>query len=533
MFRVDLRRLILWVGMASLLVALVNALYASFLVQRDMLINSTLDGNRVYALKVADLTENLLDTVRRELSNAADRLSDYELNPIKLSDTVTRLQTETGQFNSVLAMASDGTVLAMSPPTLNLVGTRVDTENSRLSLKNQVPTLSHPFQSAITKRWQITLTYPIFSQDHRYIGLIAGNIYLHEKNALNNLLGVHYYRNGAYLYVVDNRGTLIYHPQSERIGERSGPNPAIKDVMQGHNGQIRMINSRGVDMLAGYAVVASTGWGVVAQESSVSVLQQIESLLMRTVRNSLPVLLLSLLAIWWLARSIARPLQDLARIAKQMDDADSSDQIRAVRSWYFEAAQLKWALLAGLWAVNHKMHNLRQESTTDPLTGLMNRRGLANAVAELRLSKRGVAVIAIDIDRFKVINDTLGHDAGDAVLRTLARTIERTSRSLDLLARTGGEEFLMLLPDSALADAVNAAERLRLALTETAHVSGMHVTISLGVAHYPESKNDLDAVLKLADDALYQAKNRGRDRTCVADAADPSGYRTVGTHAPY
>jgi diguanylate cyclase (GGDEF)-like protein len=531
MFRLDLRRLIVLVGLAAVVVAVANTLYASFLVQREMLLASTLEDNRVYALKLANLTENFVDGVRHELSVNAGRLSNFELNPQIVGETVSRLQAETDNFNSILAVGADGRVLAAAPASLSPVGSRVDTERIKSALAARAPTLARPFQSTLSHRWQILFTQPIFSQDHRYLGFLAGSLYLHERNALQNLLGVHFYRNGSYLYVVDDTGTLLYHPQTERIGEHITGNAAIDEVIRGRDGQMRVRNSRGIDMLAGFAPVTSTGWGIVMQQSTEQALQKMESLLADTVQNTLPVLLLSLLGIWWLARKIARPLHELARIAKKMDDPEASEQIRDVRSWYFEASQLKRALLSGLWALNHKMHNLRQETTTDPLTGLMNRRGLARTLEQLETSKQPVAAIAIDIDRFKAINDTLGHAAGDAVLRTLAQLMRRTSRSLDFLARPGGEEFLMLLPNAELSDAARIAERLRLAMAAVEHTPGVFITISCGVSHYPSSARDLDSVLKLADSALYQAKNRGRNLTVLIDPSDVSGYRTV-TPAP-
>ncbi len=138
---------------------------------------------------------------------------------------------------------------------------------------------------------------------------------------------------------------------------------------------------------------------------------------MATASNTLPLLLLSVASIWLLSRWIARPLGELAGIAKHMQNPDSADRIRKVRSWYFEAAQLKRALLMGLASLHHKIRDLRRETTTDTLTGLLNRRGLDEALALLQAEDEPVAIVAIDIDHFKNINDRYGHAAATARCR--------------------------------------------------------------------------------------------------------------------
>lgn len=280
-------------------------------------------------------------------------------------------------------------------------------------------------------------------------------------------------------------------------------------------------------MLAGYAVVPSTGWGLVAQRPVEGTLQRLDDLLWLTVRNSLPLMLILLVCIGWLSKLISQPLWQLARAAKQMDELDASDRIRGVKSWYFEAAQLKRALLTGLGSINHKIRSLRRESTTDALTSLLNRRGLVRALEEFATTGMPFAVAVIDIDNFKAINDNHGHDIGDDVIRMLASLMRHGSRSNDVLGRAGGEEFTMLLPATPLDDAVRAAERLRGSMEAAVNPTGGKVTISIGVARYPDHGKDVYAVLKEADKALYQAKNHGRNLTCVAAPADPEGFHFV------
>jgi diguanylate cyclase (GGDEF)-like protein len=527
MFRIDLRRLILWLCLASVMLALGNSFYASYQVQRDLLLTNTLEGNRAYAAKLATTAEGFIGTVRQELAYSAAMLSDMATHPRQATEETRRLLGQNDHFNSVLVVDADGRVTAANPAVPGLVGARLESEAVRNALRTRQPSISEPYLG-LTKRWVILNSHPIFDAEGHYAGFIAGTWYLHQENALHDLLGEHYYRDGSYVYAVDPTGKLIYHPDASRIGQSADENAVVRATMRGESGEQRVLNTKGIDMLAGYAVVKSTGWGLIAQRPVDGTLQRMDDLLWLTIRNSLPLLAVLLLGIGWLSKLIATPLWQLASAAKQMDEMDASDRIRGVRSWYFEASQLKRALLTGLGSINHKIRNLRRESTTDALTALLNRRGLAKAVEEFASTGMPFAVAVIDIDNFKSINDRHGHDIGDGVIRALASIMRHGSRSNDVLARAGGEEFTMLLPATSLDDAVGAAERLRTSMETAPNPTGSVVTISLGVARYPDHGNDIHAVFKEADKALYHAKKSGRNLTCVADRGAPQGYRVVG-----
>lgn len=162
---------------------------------------------------------------------------------------------------------------------------------------------------------------------------------------------------------------------------------------------------------------------------------------------------------------------------------------------------------------------LRAAAATDPLTGLPNRRGfLAHAEALLAASRRQgatAAVLLLDLDHFKAINDRFGHAAGDAVLQQAAAVLREVIRRADVPVRWGGEEFAVLLPFTSLADGAALAERLRLALrARVPHPGGEAVTVSIGVAALGEGS--LAEAMREADRALYRAKAAGRDRVDVA-----------------
>ncbi|HUF84006.1 MAG TPA: sensor domain-containing diguanylate cyclase [Acidimicrobiia bacterium] len=154
-------------------------------------------------------------------------------------------------------------------------------------------------------------------------------------------------------------------------------------------------------------------------------------------------------------------------------------------------------------------------ATRDGLTGLSNRRlfeeSLEREVA--RADRRGspLALVVLDVDHFKDVNDTLGHQAGDAVLREVGRALSEKTKASDLPARYGGDEFVVLLPDCSGADCITVAERLRSAVA--ARMTTVKVTVSAGCAALPDNAHDGERLVAAADAALYEAKREGRNRT--------------------
>ncbi|QSV46779.1 diguanylate cyclase [Geobacter benzoatilyticus] len=173
---------------------------------------------------------------------------------------------------------------------------------------------------------------------------------------------------------------------------------------------------------------------------------------------------------------------------------------------------------------------LRTLSITDPLTHLHNRRHLMEMVEKefQRASRKGahLSLIILDIDYFKKVNDTYGHQEGDRVLTILADIVRRRLRSYDLAARYGGEEFVLLLPETPVHEALPIAERLRLEVQEhifDGSLQGQVITISLGVATYPSPRiESIDSLFRQADEALYRAKQSGRNRVELMAGVSPA-----------
>jgi diguanylate cyclase (GGDEF)-like protein len=177
----------------------------------------------------------------------------------------------------------------------------------------------------------------------------------------------------------------------------------------------------------------------------------------------------------------------------------------------------------------------REESVLDPLTGLLNRSGLESRFAEVReqaiLLDKTVCLIACDLDDFKRVNDTYGHDRGDDVLRDVAYEMRKALRSFELFYRLGGEEFVVLLPGMDVEGGVEVGERLRAAV-ERSRPAGVEVTLSVGVAARMGKALHYDELYRRADRALYAAKAAGRNRVAVAGDPAPTVLESPGPKRP-
>jgi diguanylate cyclase (GGDEF)-like protein len=314
----------------------------------------------------------------------------------------------------------------------------------------------------------------------------------------------------------------------------------------------------GHDYLTGFArtrgrpLFESLGWVVLVRMDADVAFAPVADLRRQIWLVSGVLTLAFLLVAFVLARQIGRPLQALASAARRLQAGDPDAAFPAERG-YREARELTGALRnlvddltaheRELTALTQQLEQRVRERTvelseanaqlevlamTDGLTGLANRRHFGDQLGRevTRCGEKGkpLALVTMDIDHFKAINDTHGHPAGDAVLRRVAMLLEENVRSGDLLARVGGEEFAVLALEAPMSEAMPLAERLRACIENAGPIAvgrtAVPVTISVGVAVLWSRQGDLlkapERLLAAADDALYRAKRNGRNRVEVA-----------------
>ena len=294
--------------------------------------------------------------------------------------------------------------------------------------------------------------------------------------------------------------------------------------------------------------VPGVTWRVVAEVDQAVAFASITRL-----RNLTAVIVLGLAALmgtlaYMLSQIVVRPLTRLTEGAEVVASGDLSvdlpvtgggevgsltevfnDMVRRLRESRRELDVLNAELLVS----NEELARL---SVTDELTQLVNRRRAQEVLADEieRATRTGVSMslLMLDVDHFKRYNDTWGHPEGDVVLQGVAKALRQATRGIDTVARYGGEEFMVILPECDAEGAMEAGIRILDRLTRDEYQGGA-VTMSIGVAVSPEHTSEGDALVATADGALYQAKERGRNRVVLADGvALPEGSQYSAEMAP-
>lgn len=514
-----LQYLIMGVAFLAVLLTSLVSIWSGYRMNEKTLMASTLETNRVYAEKLATSANDYLEETFKSLNVNATEMSAYIDDNARLDRKADLLRRGSTAFNSILVMNPQGKVIATSPQTLNLKGIKVTSEASKRALKERRPMISEPYTGA-SGREIIFISTPIYDAKNNFLGVLGGTIYLKENNVLNQLLGKHPYEDGSYVYVVDSDGQIIYHENKQRIGEQVMNNAVVKKMltMDIDTGAQRVTNTKNKDMLAGYAKMEISGWGVVAQRPTDVAIAPAGEMVKRMILVGLPLLLVALIIVIILARKIAKPLQELANITEfDRDEADEAQKnYQSVTAWYYEAIQLKQSLMSSFSHLHNQVHFFRDQSTTDALTGLTNRRTIDELINSWFAEQRMYSIILIDIDKFKLVNDTYGHSVGDEVLQFLARKMENVARSEDVCCRYGGEEFVILLPNTPTDVAATMAELLRQDVESTLAPHDIQVTLSAGVATFPIDANHPKTLFEKADEALYYAKEHGRNQVVLA-----------------
>ena len=198
-------------------------------------------------------------------------------------------------------------------------------------------------------------------------------------------------------------------------------------------------------------------------------------------------------------------------MASMLTRPNIDQDIKNIDPWYFEALRFRTALLLSSKHFKDEIAELKQHVNTDPLTGLYNRRGMKLFLNELEATNTPFSVLTLDIDHFKAVNDNYGHDQGDHVLKKLASHMKSNFRQHDVCCRVGGEEFIVFVVHEDPKIAYIAAERLRKTVAQSYIDPIGTITVSIGIASWPQDSENIQDVIKLADQKLSQAKNDGRN----------------------
>lgn len=513
-YSIKLKHLVFGVIALSFLLSFVSSTISSYQGTTESIKEHSLETNRVYTEKLSQMVDLYLQNALETLEYSATTISNRMEDPVVLLDEVERVQSQGQLFNSVVIANTEGLILAGAPEKFELTGKQIQSKEGLAVIKDQKPTISNPYKAA-TGRDLITISYPIFSDDEQFVGMMNGTIYIYESNFLHTILGEHTYKDGSYVYVVDSTGTIIYHQNTERVGDDVSSNEVVKELMSGKSGAQPVTNTLGEKMFAGYSSVLDTNWGVVAQTPESIAMSSVGQQVNGMLRIELPLMVLSMIVILFVIGKIVQPLQEIAKIAEHSVNQSEIDKLTKLNVWYYEALQIKNALIESFTFLHGRLNYFKDQSTIDPLTGLTNRRTLDEVIQKFIHQNISFSIIMVDLDRFKRVNDTYGHAVGDEVLKFLAEQMKNVTRKTDICCRYGGEEFTIVLPNTTKQQALIVAEKLRELMETTDSPCGRPVTLSGGISSYPEAK-DAKELIELADAALYQAKNSGRNQVIMS-----------------
>jgi diguanylate cyclase (GGDEF)-like protein len=507
-----LRFLVVALVVFSIWATLGASTYIAYRTEKEALTRLTLEMNQINSDKIAESVDGLFASMKKSLAATGDYFVRNR-DQIPLADQLELFRLNHPEFNSIVLVDEKGKLLESSPANAALKGQIITTEGTVQALREKRPLVSEPYISTLN-RLVVVVSHPLVDEKGAYRGFIGGSIWLQEENLLSKLLSTSPNdENGSYMYVVSSSGNLLYHPDSSRNGENVNDNPVVKELKSGHSGKMRLHNSRGIEMLASYTALKETGWGVVAQTPTESVNRDTKKLVLLIPLYTLPIMVVFIFAISLMIGKVADPLVKLARYAARLSyQAGAIEPVPRIHDWNFEANQLHRALTIAVRQVGSEFDSLSHEANTDPLTGLYNRRVLEFYTRTWIGGRVPFSLLLIDLDHFKRINDTFGHDIGDEVLKFLAQAVRSLTEERHMCCRFGGEEFVVLMPDTAPELALVYAETIRAYMEATDSPAGRPVTLSIGIAAYPEDADDAEQLFRLADEALYRAKGAGRNR---------------------
>lgn len=512
---IGIRGLMLVLLSASVLVTLATCLVVAHGVLRDALIHSALESHKAYAYKVASGIDQFIHSVHERLQYSSQLIGSGFTDRALAQAEVKRLQVQDSELQIVITADASGNILD-GYPRLDFAKAVKLANAVRRAASAGRPLVSQAFISP-AGHFSVLISNPVRDSAGNVLGLIGGVVNLREDGVMSNLLGGHQLAD-AFAFVVDENLQILYHPDATRLGAVLSTSATAHAALRGgQEGELEATDYRGIPMLAGYAEVKGAHWAVVTQQPRDNALHPLRNLMHEMLFKLLPVSLLGLALMLVVSTWVTRPLRQLANSAQHVPELAASRELHAVNAWYAEAAAIRSALVSGIQSLDQKISSLNHAAESDPLTGLVNRRGMNAALAILDTQAQPYCALALDIDHFKRVNDTWGHDVGDVALQHIAGIIQSCSRAGDLACRAGGEEFCLLLPDTGLQMATEIAERIRTTIATSPLDKVGAMTISIGVACRSCAEQTSSAILKCADERLYKAKETGRNRVVSAD----------------
>jgi len=468
---------------------------------------------RVFASSY-EVTENL-ERIPREGGATMRTGRPYQ----RLRDYLNSVSERFADYNGLLIVDPNGRVVASSGEQSDSLVLPTDWQ---ARMRGESLVLGTPYWDATSKQPEMLIAVPIGVAGEKLLGAIAAKV---DLRTLAQTLKRFAPGESGQVYLLKEDGSVIASSRDNSAAAmtlRYTPE-ATRAYIGNEARTVEFTNLTGQQVVGSMRRVPGLNWVVVAEIPSTEVFRQLVHLRNVTLLIVTAMLVIAGVLGYALGLFIVRPLDRLTRGAAKVAAGDLDVDLPVAKSG--EAAYLTEVFNDMVARLRASRRDLERLSVTDHLTGLNNRRRmmevLENEVRRSRRLKHPFAVLMADIDYFKRYNDAHGHPAGDQVLKRVATVLRDSTRDVDFIARYGGEEFFVVMPEVNSRGAADVVKRIRQRLAAEEFPAGS-VTMSFGVAVFPANGDSGETLIAVADAALYQAKNEGRDQVVVAPVVEPA-----------
>ena len=489
---------------------------------------------RLYDLRVFAGSDEVANTLDRPATHARTSAVATSQAEGRLRDYLLSLHERFSDFEQLMVLDLDGKVVASSGEVSQI---RLPLDWQTI-LHSETQIVGDVYWDPKTGRAKLVVAVPAQRADGRLIGAFAAELNLAPVRLLLRAFARD--STGA-IFLVNSKGYPIASSEGMTpvlVKTRMAP-PTMKKLLKSARAPFTYTSFGGRNVIGTLEHVPQVTWATISEISAESAFQQVRHF--RDVSLLVIAVLLVLVAAagYRLGRLIARPLELLTKgagevaagdLAVDLPDAPGGGEVGYLTDVFNHMVSRLREGRRELDLIHETLRKKNEElerlSTTDSLTGLDNHRELMQRLdheeARCKRERRSFSVLVGDVDHFKQYNDAFGHPAGDEVLKAISEIMREAARPVDCVARYGGEEFVVMMPDAAPADALELAEHIR-ARVAAKKFTGRKMTLSIGVATFPEDADTAEGLISVADEALYQAKREGRDRAVRARKLKKTG----------
>jgi diguanylate cyclase (GGDEF)-like protein len=467
--------------------------------------------------------DNDLQNKQKLLKSAIETRRGHDLKLDDIQEMLEAHNTLRDEFFNVSAFDMDGTIIANLNDRRRKGSINASTRKYfQDTLRLREGLVSEPFRSAMTNKAVVVVTQPLENEQGEIIAVLVGSVDL-LRPSFSGQMDALSQAGGGYLFIVTADGVVVHHPNKDFLlrQQPGGTEVLIDAVLSSPEGWQDDLLDEGVPTLLVHKRLSRVDWTVALARPLRSVFAPLLSIRLRALAAISMITLCAAFFGWVIIKGLLRPLGTL-RLHVERIDSDPTDVVALETDRLDEFGLLSRAFQNLTRRREQVEKDLQLLATTDALTGVHNRRMfdafLPTALARGDRAGQPVGLAMLDVDKFKLINDTHGHAAGDAVLIEFARRLSGAVRATDTVARLAGDEFVVVFEQLSSPSEINVlGQRIISAMAEPFDIGGLKlsVTASVGIAVTSAPHTQPDEVLKSADEALYGVKAAGRNGYAV------------------